>query len=420
MTSIRVSITALLFLFNFCASAKEVTDTLHSDNNDRIIVTYSVARKGNKVDLEFKSVTKQLGGYHRDKYKNEANKVLTLFFDGLVVRKDIRISVEKTPSLICLPANASYKKSSDSYFVLEERPSLSFEVESSESTSITIPLYLAYYEGKQRYKVLCSCGDLEVRIPPTSTSSSIVQPAIKKSSQQSSDEFVVIEEEFDELNEQALNLIKGIDKDLPRQDKLPMESTLERKIENLVDLQAKIKNEDIIKKIDETLEAYNSKKKELEKELAKVEEQKADNDAFNSCTTKEQYESYLKQHPYGSHVDDANAAITKINNEAQEKKDKERKRNIWMIVGGALLAILLFVGNQVMQSFRNIRTQRSMMQMQQDAAKRAQNMARGKVQNEIRKQTNKVTGQVRKKSQTIIRDTANKAKNNKGNNRVSI
>lgn len=420
MTSIRVSITALLFLFNFCASAKEVTDTLHSDNNDRIIVTYSVARKGNKVDLEFKSVTKQLGGYHRDKYKNEANKVLTLFFDGLVVRKDIRISVEKTPSLICLPANASYKKSSDSYFVLEERPSLSFEVESSESTSITIPLYLAYYEGKQRYKVLCSCGDLEVRIPPTSTSSSIAQPAIKKSSQQSSDEFVEIEEEFDELNEQALNLIKGIDKDLPRQDKLPMESTLERKIENLVDLQAKIKNEDIIKKIDETLEAYNSKKKELEKELAKVEEQKADNDAFNSCTTKEQYESYLKQHPYGSHVDDANAAITKINNEAQEKKDKERKRNIWMIVGGALLAILLFVGNQVMQSFRNIRTQRSMMQMQQDAAKRAQNMARGKVQNEIRKQTNKVTGQVRKKSQTIIRDTANKAKNNKGNNRVSI
>ena len=420
MTSIRVSITALLFLFNFCASAKEVTDTLHSDNNDRIIVTYSVARKGNKVDLEFKSVTKQLGGYHRDKYKNEANKVLTLFFDGLVVRKDIRISVEKTPSLICLPANASYKKSSDSYFVLEERPSLSFEVESSESASITIPLYLAYYEGKQRYKVLCSCGDLEVRIPPTSTSSSIAQPAIKKSSQQSSDEFVEIEEEFDELNEQALNLIKGIDKDLPRQDKLPMESTLERKIENLVDLQAKIKNEDIIKKIDETLEAYNSKKKELEKELAKVEEQKADNDAFNSCTTKEQYESYLKQHPYGSHVDDANAAITKINNEAQEKKDKERKRNIWMIVGGALLAILLFVGNQVMQSFRNIRTQRSMMQMQQDAAKRAQNMARGKVQNEIRKQTNKVTGQVRKKSQTIIRDTANKAKNNKGNNRVSI
>lgn len=420
MTSIRVSITALLFLFNFCASAKEVTDTLHSDNNDRIIVTYSVARKGNKVDLEFKSVTKQLGGYHRDKYKNEANKVLTLFFDGLVVRKDIRISVEKTPSLICLPANASYKKSSDSYFVLEERPSLSFEVESSESASITIPLYLAYYEGKQRYKVLCSCGDLEVRIPPTSTSSSIAQPAIKKSSQQSSDEFVEIEEGIDENDNEALNLISLINKELPRQDAYPMETTLVKKIDRLNELQPKIKKEEIVKDISKTLEDYNNKERELRNAKEESDRQKADDDDFTNCTTKEDFQRYVNKHPGGSHVEEANAEINNINNEEQKVKDKEKKRTIWMIIGGALLAILLFVGNQVMQSFRNIRTQRSMMQMQQDAAKRAQNMARGKVQNEIRKQTNKVTGQVRKKSQTIIRDTANKAKNNKGNNRVSI
>lgn len=419
MNSFKALLTVLLFFISFHVTAKVVTDTLYSTENDCVILTYSITQKANVVDVQFRNVRILLGDFHHDKYKKETDKVHTLFFDCNGCSKDMKFT-GKTPSLVCLPANASYKQSNDGYFIIEQRPTLSFELGASGSDSLTIPIYLAHYERKGRYKVLCSCGDLEVRIPPTSTSSSIAQPAIKKSSQQSSDEFVEIEEEFDELNKQALNLIKGIDKDLPRQDKLPMESTLERKIENLVDLQAKIKNEDIIKKIDETLEAYNSKKKELEKELAKVEEQKADNDAFNSCTTKEQYESYLKQHPYGSHVDDANAAITKINNEAQEKKDKERKRNIWMIVGGALLAILLFVGNQVMQSFRNIRTQRSMMQMQQDAAKRAQNMARGKVQNEIRKQTNKVTGQVRKKSQTIIRDTANKAKNNKGNNRVSI
>ena len=229
-----------------------------------------------------------------------------------------------------------------------------------------------------------------------------------------------IEEGIDENDHEALNLIDLINKELPRQDAYPMETTLVQKIDRLNELQPKIKKEEIVKDISKTLEDYNNKERELRNAKEESDRQKADDDDFNNCTTKEQYESYLKQHPNGSHVDDANAAITKINNEAQEKKDKERKRNIWMIVGGALLAILLFVGNQVMQSFRNIRTQRSMMQMQQDAAKRAQNMARGKVQNEIRKQTNKVTGQVRKKSQTIIRDTANKAKNNKGNNRVSI
>lgn len=419
MNSFKALLTVLLFFISFHVTAKVVTDTLYSAENDCVILTYSITQKANVVDVQFRNVRILLGGFYHDKYKKETDKVHTLFFDCNGCSKDMKFT-GKTPSLVCLPANASYKQSNDGYFIIEQRPSLSFELETSGSDSFTIPIYLAHYERKGHYKILCSCGDLEVRIPPTSTSSSIAQPAIKKSSQQSSDEFVEIEEEFDELNEQALNLIKGIDKDLPRQDKLPMESTLERKIENLVDLQAKIKNEDIIKKIDETLEAYNSKKKELEKELAKVEEQKADNDAFNSCTTKEQYESYLKQHPNGSHVEEANAEINNINNEEQKVKDKEKKRTIWMIIGGALLAILLFVGNQVMQSFRNIRTQRSMMQMQQDAAKRAQNMARGKVQNEIRKQTNKVTGQVRKKSQTIIRDTANKAKNNKGNNRVSI
>ena len=142
--------------------------------------------------------------------------------------------------------------------------------------------------------------------------------------------------------------------------------------------------------------------------------------AFNNCNTKEQYELYMKQHPNGSHVEEAKAKIDESEAKAKEEEKSKKKRNIWMIIGGIMLAILLFVGNQVMQSFRNIRTQRSMMQMQQDAAKRAQNMARSKAKSEIRKQTNKVTNQIKKKGQTALRDTANKVKNSNGNSRVSI
>ena len=328
--------------------------------------------------------------------------------------------MEKTPSLICLPANASYKKSSDSYFVLEEEPSLSFELESTEATSVTIPLYLAYYEGKQRYRIFCSCGDLEVHIPYSSTQSSSITSPNKKPSRQSGIEYVEIEEETDENDFEALELIRLIKEELPHQDVLPMDVTLEMKVKNLVNLQPKITNPDIAKRVDETLKAYNSKKKELEKAVEESNKQKADDDDFTNCTTKEEFERYLKQHPHGSYVEDAKAEIAKIDEKVKEEKDNEKKRTIWMIIGGVLLAILLFVGNQVMQSFRNIRTQRSMMQMQQDAANRAKNMARGKARNEIRKQTNKVTNQVRKKGQTMIRDTADKVKNNKGNNRMSI
>ena len=419
MISVRVSIAALLFLFNVCASAKEVTDTLSTDKNDRVIVTYNVTRKGDRIDLAFKSVTIRLGDYHYGKYKREVDKIQTLFFDRNGDMKDMKFK-GKTPSVICLPANASYKTSSDGYFVVEQRPTLSFELESSEAKTFTIPLYLAHYERKQQYKILCSCGDLEVHIPNTLTQSSSTRPPKEKPSQQSINEFVEIGEEIDEFDAEALNLIGLIKEELPRQNTWPMDKTLEKKIDRLNELQAKIKKEDIVKKISETLEECNEKEKELEHAVDEGNKKKADDDDFTSCTTKADYERYLKKHHDGSHVEEAKAEITKIDNDAKDAEDKKNKRTIWMIIGGALLAILLFVGNQVFQSFRNIRTQRSMMQMQQDVTNRAKNMARSKARSEIRKQTNKVTNQVRKKGQTIIRDTADKVKNNKGNNRVSI
>jgi hypothetical protein len=419
MNSNRVLLTVLSFIISLYASAKEITDTLYSVKNDRIIVSYNITRKDNTVELQFRSARKLLGDYHQGKYKREVDKVHTLFFDWNGVRKDMKFTGE-TPSVVCLPAKAAYQKSSDGYFIIEQRPTFVFDMESSEAGSFTIPLYLAHYEGKQHYKILCSCGNLEIRIPDPSTQSPSVKHESKQQLLQNTVEVLEIEEELSEFDDEALMLIKLINKDLPNQDTLPMESTLERKIENLGDLQAKIKNEDIVRMIDETLETYNTKKKELERTIQEKTKQKADNDAFTICSTKEEYELYLKQHPNGSHVEEAKAKVGELEAKAKEEEDSKKRRNIWMIIGGVLLAILLFIGNQALQSLRNIRTQRSMMQMQQDATKRAQSMARSKAQSEIRKQTNKVAGQAKNKGQTMMRDAANKVKNNNGNNRMSI
>ena len=419
MNSNRVFLTVLSFLISIYASAKEITDTLYSAKNDRVIVTYYITRKGNTVELQFRSARKLLGDYHPGKYKREIDKIHTLFFDWNGVRKDMKFTGE-TPSVVCLPAKASYQKSSDGYFIVEQRPTFTFDIEVSETGAFTIPLYLAHYERKQHYKILCSCGDLVVRLPEASTQSPSIKPESEKKPMQNTIESLEIEETISEFDDEALVLIKLINKDLPNQDTLPMESTLERKVEKLGDLQAIIKNEDITGMIDETLEAYNVKKKELEKAIQEKAKQKADNDAFTSCSTKESYEVYLKQHPNGSHVEEAREKISEFEAKAKEEEDSKKKRTIWMIIGGALLAILLFVGNQVLQSFRNIRTQRSMMQMQEDATKRAQNMAGNKANSEIRKQTNKVAGQAKKQGQNMMRDAANKVKNNNGNKRMSI
>lgn len=422
MTSTKVTLAVLLLLSSIFASAKEVTDTLYSAKNDRIIVTYSIVQKGNRVDLEFKNVRKLLGDYHRGKYGKQAGNVQTLFFDRVSIGNDVKFSGE-TPDVILLPPKASYTNSSDGYFIVEQWPTLSFDLDDAGAKSFIVPLYLAYYERKHHYKILCSCGNLEIVIPtvPTQSSSNkIVNKPSSKQGKTGKTELIEIEGDFDESQDQALNLIRSIYKDLPEQDALPMSSTLKRKIDNLVDLQSTIKSEDISKRIDEVLKAYNEKEKELQRALDEANDKKADDDAFNGCSTAEAYENYLKQHPDGSHVEEAKAKIDELEAKAQEEADSKKKRNIWMIIGGVLLAILLFVGNQVMQSFRNIRTQRSMMQMQQDATKRAQNMARSKARSEIRKQTNKATNQIRKKGQTALRETANKVKNNKGNNRMSI
>ncbi len=423
MNSIRAILAMLLLLPSLFASAKEVTDTLYSAENDRVIVTYSIVQKGNRVDFEIKNVRKLLGDEHRRKYGKDLGKILTMFFDGIGVGKDVRFT-GVTPDIITLPSKASYTNSSDGYFIVEQWPALSFDLEDTRGKCFSIPLYLVHYERKQHYKILCSCGNLEVTIPTgatkSSTGASSSASSSKPSSRQRGVELIEIEEGLDEAQEQALNLIKSIYKDLPEQNALPMSSTLKRKIDNLIDLQSKIKKEEISKKIDEVLEAYNAKEKELQKATAEANEKKADDDAFNSCNTQEAYEQYVKQHPDGSHVEEAKAKADELKTQAEEEAASKKRRNIWMIIGGVLLAILLFVGNQAMQSFRNIRTQRSMMQMQQDATKRAQSMAQNKAKSEIRKQTNKAVGQVKKKSQTALRDTADKVKSNKGNKRMSI
>ena len=67
--------------------------------------------------------------------------------------------------------------------------------------------------------------------------------------------------------------------------------------------------------------------------------------------------------------------------------------------------------------------QRNMMQMQQNAANQAQNMAKKKVQGEVRKQTGKMAGQVKKTSKDAINQSVGKIKPGKpngNNNRVSI
>lgn len=90
-----------------------------------------------------------------------------------------------------------------------------------------------------------------------------------------------------------------------------------------------------------------------------------------------------------------------------------------MIIGGVILAALCFIGNQVFQHFRNIRNQRSMMEMQQDIARRAENEAKRHAQNFARRKTNEVVNSARRSTQELVRNKVKQSGGNKPKN-ISI
>ena len=161
----------------------------------------------------------------------------------------------------------------------------------------------------------------------------------------------------------------------------------------------------------------------MEEKRVKDEAIKADNEAFNQCVSIEACEAYLNRFPDGLHVEEVKAKKDEFKTAAEEKANQEKKRNIWMIIGGVLLAILLFVGNQVMQALRSKRAQQDMLKMQMDAVNRAKNAAQNQAQGAIRKETNQVVNQVQQKGKNAVRDAvggATKPKGKGNNGRISI
>ena len=48
-------------------------------------------------------------------------------------------------------------------------------------------------------------------------------------------------------------------------------------------------------------------------------------------------------------------------------EEEQKERNLWMIIGGVILAIAMFVGNQLAQTFRTRRTEKKMSDMAKHA-----------------------------------------------------
>ena len=394
---VRFLLTFILFGCVQICSAREVRDTLWTIDNDRIILTYEMRYSDDGVNIRFLDVKKKLGKINSKRYKR-LEDVEVIFFDRTGVYEDMAFT-NMMPEAFMVPSNLKYSKSDLGYFSLQDHPSLYFKIVGFDKENISIPLYLAYYEGKGERKLFSVCKKFNVLVKtpeplsPVTERRTISEPVIS-----------VVEIEAD--NEKAIEVatqINAIMALLEVQEKLPFADGLQYEITYLRNMQKEVTDIQLLSKIKECLTSCELKKIELETR-ASLEAQRAQAEA----------ENLARQELEREQIRQDSIAVAQ-----QQQVQAEKKRNIWMIVGGVILAIACFVGNQVFQHFRNLRNQRNMMEIQQDMARQAENEAKRYAQNYARRKTNEAVVNARISTQDMVR---NKVKQSVGktNKHISI
>lgn len=370
---------------------KEVTDTLGSTKNDRIIVTYDIWQKDGQFKIKFLDARKKLGQTFSKKYK-KLDEVAIVFFDRIGVLGDNMEFSGMNADAFMIPRGVKYTSSRDGYFLLNDNPTI--ELTSSESTELSIPMFLAHYEGKRRYKIFSRCDDLVVKLAINS---------VNKVTRQDTQTIITqeVEEEFSDIDEANI-LINKVSDLLLEQDEYPFSDELRQAISSLRDRSYRITDRKVSSTISELLSSCKSKEDELK--------DKANRKAAAAAREAELQAKLAEERALARQ--DSIAAV------AQQKAEKEKKRNLWLIIGGVILAILGFVGNQTLQHFRNLKNQRSIMEMQENAVRRAENEAKRRARNSVQRQANKVQNDAKRKVRNIINENIDGKR--KGKKDISI
>lgn len=401
MGSKKILIAFVIISTYASAWAKEVTDTLESSKRDRVIITYDITQHNGQVTVKFLDVKKKLGRTYRDKYK-KLDEIAVLFFDRTGnYEDDMKFSGINTDAFM-IPKDVKYKVSKDGYFLLNDNPALSVELNTDENVELSIPLFIAHYEGKHRYNIFSRCEDLRITLSPKK--SARVQDV---STQRLTTQTITTQEETDETDADVvvanslINRIKGL---LAEQDEYPFSDELKQAISSLREISYRPIDSNLSSRIGEVLSACNQREKELKAEAKAAEDAAAKNAELQAKLAEEQAQARQ----------DSIAAV------AQQKAEEDRKQNLWLIIGGVILAILAFVGNQMFQHFRNVKNQERIMDMQQNVVKRAEDEAKRRARNMAHSQINRVQEETRRKTRSAVNDGIGNNKKGKGNKGITI
>ena len=349
----------LLLAWDVSLPAKEVKDTLFSAYGDRVIVSYSQTLNGGQLGLRFNNVQKKLSEDNLKKYK-KLDEVAVVIFDRTGNYRDVKFDGIAT-SAFMVPSDIHYSSSSDGYFLLRDNPSLEFSV-TSDKPELSIPLYLAHYEGKRHYKVFAQCGVLKIKAQTPSKASgggagSNAGVGVAGEGQQG--EVVISTEELVDEGvspvDEAVIRVNSLRQMLDKATKVPFSEELTHEASMLRELRFKVTDEAVTKQINDVLSAYDDKKQQLEQQ-SEAGQQAAAAQAAQAAQQAQARQDSIQ-------AAQANAA------------SKDRKNMMWLIGGLGGLFALVMGGKQVIQGIKNNKMQKMQQQMQQQMMRNIQDMA---------------------------------------------
>ena len=392
----RFTLVFLVTMFLNCLSvyAKTVKDTLVTTDGDRIILTYELSRSDDHYTLRFNNQQKKLGRINGDKYA-DLSKVAVMFFDRTGGFSNNVSITNMVPEAFMVPSNVNYEHSSDGFFVVQDYPTLNFTAKGS--SDITIPIYLAYHPKKGKYTLFSKCKGMKIHL--SASSSTTRQQGPSRITQQT----VTSTTEIEANNTAALKVMESIKlaKELLYEaDKLPFSESLQDEIRFIRIQKREITDTGLLSQISDVLQMYEDKKTALEEKASAAQ-----------IAAQEEAEAKAKRE-----AEEIQARNDSIMAAQQEQAEKDKERNLWMIIGGVILATLAFIGNQVFQSFRNNRNQKNMMNIQQSIANQAEAEAKRRARNAIRSTTNRTVNQTKSEVREAVRKKTTIKVNGKSKN----
>lgn len=423
---VRNIIFLLSLLLSLSLSAKESSVTLRSSDKDEVTVRYDVTvNKDGTASISILNVLKRLGVENRDRYRHP-ERVKVLFFEKSGGHGEDRFKSDIAIEALMIPSDEiSYTGSDEGIVWLDEQPELKLKLH-TERSSLSIPVSLAYYEKKHRYKVFASCGNLTIplSLPQNEEGTAVPQMGKRTRTITTTEE---IEQDTDMPDAQSAGiLIEKIQGLLDQSSFSGMPEGLDTYVDLLRQHELKITDRDLRTKITDLLRKVEERKSEVNSSASRLRMQE-EAEAAAKAVEKEarQIMDYLKERLENisklsendvaemkslanelrrkSHsVTNENLALEmksvadRCDEEAKKIDESKKRRTIWMIIGGILLAIIMFVGNQFFQYFRNLRSQKGIEEMQARIVKQAESdakrRARGLAHNHMAKMRNTARG----------------------------